>query len=63
MDPIEVQKIAKLFGDLELCHHKAACHVDLIIEAIGEGRTDKGYQGRETESQHLLFYTRRFHEP
>ena len=37
----ETVKIRNLIGRLELCHHKAERHVELIIKAIGEGRTDK----------------------
>ena len=48
----QVQRIQKLINDLELCHHKAERHVDLIVEAIGAEQTDKGYQGREPEKRH-----------
>lgn len=52
MERNEFQKIEGLIGSLELCHHKAKRHVDLIIEAIGKEGTGKGYQGSETERQH-----------
>jgi len=48
----QVHKIKRLIDDLELCHHKAQRHVDLIIEAIGAEEADKGYQGRESEKRH-----------
>jgi hypothetical protein len=34
--------IRKLIGCFECCHHKALRHAELIIAAIGSGRTDKG---------------------
>jgi len=47
MDDIE-----KLIDDLELCHHKAERHVELIIAAIGSGSTDKGSGTRQAGSRH-----------
>jgi hypothetical protein len=37
--------IRKLIACFECCHHKALRHAEIIIAAIGSGRTDKG-QGR-----------------
>ncbi|MBD3287064.1 hypothetical protein GF359_10415 [candidate division WOR-3 bacterium] len=34
-------EIRNLIGRIELCHHKAERHVELIIRAIGEGKTLK----------------------
>jgi hypothetical protein len=48
----EKRKIRRLIDDIELCHHKAERHVDLIIEAIGRGDTTKGYRGTEPERTH-----------
>ena len=48
----EAEKIKRLIDSLELCHHKAGRHVEVIIQAIGEGRTNKGYQGREPGRVH-----------
>jgi hypothetical protein len=38
----ETKRIRRLITSLESCHHKAARWVELIIEAIGKGRTTKG---------------------
>ncbi len=35
-------RIRQLISTLELCHHKAERWVEIIVEAIGTGRTDKG---------------------
>lgn len=37
----ETVKIRNLIGRLELCHHKAERHVELIIRAIGQGKVEK----------------------
>jgi hypothetical protein len=47
-----VKDIEKLIDDLELCHHKAERHVELIVEAIGSGSTDKGAGTREPGVRH-----------
>jgi len=52
MEGEQKQRIQKLINDLELCHHKAERHVELIIQAIGEGDTTKGYRAREPERTH-----------
>lgn len=52
MDQEQFKRIQKLISDLELCHHKAERHVELIIQAIGEGHTTKGYQALESERKH-----------
>lgn len=52
MDQKQFKRIQKLISDLELCHHKARRHAELIIKAIGEGRTTKGYQALEPERKH-----------
>jgi len=41
MQEDQFARIRGLISDLELCHHKAARRVELIIRAIGEGRTSK----------------------
>jgi hypothetical protein len=46
------EKVRRLIADLKLCHHKAQRHVELIVQAIGEGQTTKGYLGREKEKLH-----------
>ncbi|MBN1919107.1 MAG: hypothetical protein JW889_14470 [Verrucomicrobia bacterium] len=38
----QAKRIRRLITCLELCHHKAARRVELIIEAIGSGSTTKG---------------------
>jgi hypothetical protein len=38
----QAKRIRGLITSLELCHHKAARRVELIIEAIGSGATTKG---------------------
>ena len=43
MQKEQVQKIRGLIADLRLCHHKAQRHVELIVQAIGEEQTAKGY--------------------
>lgn len=48
----DIQQIARLIDNLELCHHKAERHVELILQAIAQGSTTKGYQARETASSH-----------
>jgi hypothetical protein len=48
----EKQRIQGLINDLELCHHKAQRHVEIIIQAIAEGHTTKRYRARESESTH-----------
>jgi hypothetical protein len=52
MDQEQVRRIQGLISHLELCHHKAERRVNLIVQAIGEGRTSKGYQAREPEQKH-----------
>jgi len=52
MEQEQKQRIEKLINDLELCHHKAERHVELIIQAIGEGHTTKGYRAQESERTH-----------
>ncbi len=42
--------IRRLTGTLEMCHHKAERHVEIIIEAIGAGRTAKAKGRREPGS-------------
>ena len=54
MEPEQQQRISQLIDDLELCHHKTERHVELILQAICEGGTAKGYQAREEVSQHLV---------
>ena len=38
----QTTKIRRLITSLELCHHKAERHIEVIIEAIGSGGTSKG---------------------
>lgn len=38
----QTKRIRGLITSLELCHHKAARRVELIVEAIGSGSTTKG---------------------
>jgi len=45
-------KIRRLIDALELCHHKAGRHVELILEAIGSGDTDKGMGTRAVGETH-----------
>jgi hypothetical protein len=52
MQKEQAEKIRKLIADLRLCHHKAQRHVELIVQAIGEGQTSKGYLGREMQKLH-----------
>jgi len=52
MEQEQMRRIQGLINDLELCHHKAERRVNLIVQAIGEGRTSKGYQAREPERKH-----------
>jgi hypothetical protein len=52
MEKAQAEKIRGLIADLRLCHHKAQRHVELIVQAIGEGRTTKGYLGHEMRKQH-----------
>ena len=52
MQKEQVQKIRGLIADLRLCHHKAQRHVELIVQAVGEEQTTKGYLGREAEKLH-----------
>jgi hypothetical protein len=40
--------IKDLIDDLELCHVKAGRRVEILIKAIGEEGTTKGYKGRES---------------
>ena len=49
-----VATIRKLISGLELCHHKAVRWVDNIIEAIGEGKTDKGLGTRRPDQRHSI---------
>ena len=37
----ETKHIRSLISQLEMCHHKVERHVELIIQAIGEGKADK----------------------
>jgi len=46
------KQIEKMIDDLELCHHKAARRVDLIIEAIAKGETTKGPGARPCGQKH-----------
>jgi hypothetical protein len=46
------EKIRGLIADLRLGHHKAQRHVELIVQAIGEEATTKGYLGREPQKLH-----------
>ena len=48
----QAEKIRGLIADLKLCHHKAQRHVELIVQAVGEEQTTKGYLGREAEKLH-----------
>jgi len=52
MQKEQAEEIRGLIAALRLCHHKAQRHVELIVQAIGEGQTTKGYRGRETEKLH-----------
>jgi hypothetical protein len=52
MEKEQAEKIRGLIADLRLYHHKAQRHVELIVQAIGEGRTTKGYLGREAQKLH-----------
>jgi len=52
MQKEQAEKIHGLIADLRLCHHKAQRHVELIVQAIGEERTTKGYLGREAQKLH-----------
>lgn len=52
MDQEQKRRIGKLISDLELCHHKAERHVDLILQAIAEGRAVKGNRRVESASLH-----------
>lgn len=52
METEEKTKILGLIDRLELCHHKAARHVELIVQAIGEGHTTEGRRAREAERTH-----------
>ena len=52
MQKEQAEKIRSLIADLALCHHKAERHVELIVQAIGEGHTTKGYLGRERQKLH-----------
>ncbi len=47
-----LQHIERLINNLELCHHKAERHVELIIQAIGGKMAPKGYQAQEPERKH-----------
>lgn len=52
-----VATIRELISGLELCHHKADRWVNNIIEAIGEGRTDKGLGTRRPDQHHSIEQT------
>ncbi len=45
-------RIRRLITSLELCHHKAERHVEVIIEAIGSGSTSKGPGRRPLGQRH-----------
>jgi hypothetical protein len=49
-----VATIRELISALELCHHKADRWVNNIIEAIGEGKTDKGLGTRRPDQHHSI---------
>lgn len=40
--PQEAIHIRRLINMLEICHHKALRRIELIVQAIGQGRTEKG---------------------
>ncbi len=48
----QAARIRSLIKSLEVCHHKAGRWVDLIIEAIGSGRTSKGPGTRPAGRRH-----------
>jgi hypothetical protein len=50
--PENIARIRKLISTLELCHHKAERWVTNIIEAIGEGDTNKGLGTRPAGDFH-----------
>ena len=50
--PGDALRIRSLITDLELCHHKAERRVELILEAIGPGRTAKGWGTGERPRDH-----------
>ena len=52
MQKEQAERIRGLIADLRLCHHKAQRHVELIVQAIGEEQTTKGYLGREAQKLH-----------
>src|SRR5208282_5010011 len=52
MQKEQAEEIRGLIAGLRLCHHKAQRHVELIVQAIGEEQTTKGYLGREAEKRH-----------
>jgi len=50
----QTTKIRRLITSLELCHHKAERHVEVIIEAIGSGGTSKGPGTRPPRQRHPI---------
>jgi hypothetical protein len=48
----DISRIRALISSLELCHHKAERWIHNIIEAIGEGATQKGLGTRQSGQQH-----------
>jgi hypothetical protein len=47
-------RIRRLITHLELCHHRAKRHVELIVEAIGAGNTAKGPGTRPCDQRHPI---------
>lgn len=48
----EILKIRDLISSLELCHHKADKWIYNIVNAIGQGKTQKGLGARSPEQYH-----------
>lgn len=46
------KRIRELISKLEVCHHKAQRHIEIIIDAIGRGKTNKGPGERPLGSIH-----------